>query len=57
MMFCPMLRGVTVCGGVAVGRVRIRGYELERPSQARVPVTELDAEVERLEHVVEVVRV
>lgn len=46
-MFRPMLEGFTVCAGVAIGPVRLRGYELDRPMPKRLPATRIDAEVER----------
>ncbi|MDP6424313.1 MAG: phosphoenolpyruvate-utilizing N-terminal domain-containing protein [Planctomycetota bacterium] len=43
-----MLEGVTVCGGVAVGPVVLLGYEFERSMAARLPATEVEAEILRL---------
>jgi len=42
-----LFQGVTVCAGVALGRVRIGGNELDRPTEARIPVSQTEAEVQR----------
>lgn len=47
MMSGPMLEGITVCGGVAIGPVHLRGYELDRPAGSRLPTSELDLELDR----------
>lgn len=47
MMTPLMLEGFTVCAGVAIGPVRLRGYELDRPMPTRLPATRIEEEVRR----------
>lgn len=47
MMSRFMLEGFTVCAGVAIGPVRLRGYELDRPMPVRLPTTRIQDEIER----------
>ncbi len=42
-----MLEGVTVCGGVAIGKVKLRGYELDRSRNRRLAASQAEPEVER----------
>lgn len=43
----PLFQGVTVCAGVALGRVRVGGNELDRPTETRIPAAQTEAEVQR----------
>ncbi|MCA8968624.1 MAG: phosphoenolpyruvate--protein phosphotransferase, partial [Planctomycetes bacterium] len=47
MMVAQMLEGLPVCSGVAIGPVRFRGFELDRPLPVRLPATRVDSEIER----------
>ncbi|HMQ20964.1 MAG TPA: phosphoenolpyruvate--protein phosphotransferase [Planctomycetota bacterium] len=42
-----MLEGLPVCAGVAIGPVRFRGFDLDRPLPLRLPTTRVESEVER----------
>ncbi|MFQ5507526.1 MAG: phosphoenolpyruvate-utilizing N-terminal domain-containing protein, partial [Planctomycetota bacterium] len=48
-----MLEGVTVSAGVALGPVRIGGYELDRPGGVRIPKEQVESEVDRFHGAVE----